>query len=243
MRLRRTVLTSTVLTCALLMGAEGVRAQAPAESTLSIVGSGVSHPTPDLATLSLRVRSGAASATTARSRVNTRLRSILAGIEGLGVPRSSLQTPEITLTRTTRKPLRRGGQGRVFFTASGTVEVRTTMVDRVGPIVDIATKRGADDISGPNFSFTSPTSGKLEATRAAIDDARKRADDAASRLGMRVTGTRSIVIDSDAIAAPEPSVQAESAPSSAGASAPTPVRPGQQTTEISVSIVFVLAAA
>jgi uncharacterized protein YggE len=245
MRSRALAWSITLFACLILLVADGARAQtaAPADSTLSIVGTGVARPVPDRATLTAHVRSGAATAVAARSRVNTRVRAVLAGIESLGVPRSEVQTSSIGLSRITRRPLRRGGQPRVFFTASGSVVVRTGRISLVGAIVDAATRAGADDISGPSFSFSNPSSGKLEATRAAIDDARARAQDAAARLGMRISGTRSIVIDSSEVFNPQP--VALSAPSSGrpAPSPPTPVRPGSQTTRISVSIVFLLAPA
>lgn len=252
MRPRAVGLVVVLFSCWMLSSAGSANAQSSAQqqrepdSTLSIIGTGTAEAVPDRATLNVRVRSGASTATTARSRVNARVRAILAGIQGLGVPRGQIQTSSISLSRTTRKPLRRGGPRRVFFTASGSIVITTGMIGKVGAIVDSATKNGADEINGPSFTFSSASAGKLEATRVAIDDARRRAQDAAARLGQRITGTRSIVIDPGGGSSDDSFEQeSDSAPAS-GAPAPrppTPVRPGRETTRASVAIVFLLAPA
>ena len=62
----------------------------------------------------------------------------------------------------------------------------------LGRLIDAVADAGADDVFGPEFSFTDPSQGGVLATRAALADARRRADDAAAQLSPRITGIQSI---------------------------------------------------
>ena len=70
-------------------------------------------------------------------------------------------------------------------------------VAKIGPLIDAASDAGADDIEGPDFGFADPSAGRLLATRAAIADARRRADDAAAQTGLRIVSVRSVVLAPD----------------------------------------------
>jgi uncharacterized protein YggE len=80
----------------------------------------------------------------------------------------------------------------------------------------------------------------LAATRAAIADARRRADDAAAALGYQVTGVQSVQLDPQS----QVVVPVAGAPSaSAGPSTPTTVHPGVQEVDAQVEIVYTIAPA
>ena len=66
--------------------------------------------------------------------------------------------------------------------------------DQVGALIDAASEAGAEDIEGPEFGFCDPSRGACSRPRAAIADARKRADDAAAQTGLRIIGVRSVVL-------------------------------------------------
>ena len=64
-------------------------------------------------------------------------------------------------------------------------------VPGLGRLIDAVADTGVD-VFGPEFGFSDPTLGTILATRAALADARRRADDAAAQLGRRVTGVHSV---------------------------------------------------
>ncbi|HWH10558.1 MAG TPA: SIMPL domain-containing protein [Solirubrobacteraceae bacterium] len=208
-------------------------------ATLSITGAGSVEIAPDVAELSIEVRSTAATATAARSKANVRTAAVLLAITKLGIDRGSIQTSGISLSRSQVAATRRHPAHKLYA-ASNDLTVTTTTVSLVGPIVDAATQAGADSIDGPNFSFGDPSAGKAAATRAALADARSRADDAAAAIGYRVTGVQSVVIDPDSSQTPLP--LAAAAPATAGLKAPTPtpVEPGRQEVDATVDVVFVI---
>ncbi len=212
-----------------------------APATISVTGTGAVMLVPDVADLSISARSGAYSATTARSRANARTQQILAAIVRLGVDRGSIQTSGISLERTSTTP-RRHLPPRVFYTASNSLSLHLTKVALVGPVVDAATAAGADSIDGPSYSFANPSTGRGQATQAALADARTRADAAAAASGYHITGVQSIDIDpQDATVSPLP--LAASAPAAAKqAPTPTPTSPGREEVDSTVRVVYVMAA-
>ena len=70
-------------------------------------------------------------------------------------------------------------------------------VAKLAPLLDAVASAGADAVGEPDFGFADPSAGRLLATRAALADARRRADDAAAVVGMRITGVRTVSLDPD----------------------------------------------
>jgi uncharacterized protein YggE len=88
----------------------------------------------------------------------------------------------------------------MFFPRGGSAHVARALARQLpasGWDVTIlsGSRRGADAISDPDFGFADPSNGRTLATRAALADARRRADDAAAVAGLRITGVRSVNLD------------------------------------------------
>lgn len=132
---------------------------------------------------------------------------------------------------------------RVRYVARNQLTVRTTLLEAVGPIFDVATRAGATDFSGPRFTIVNRTPARADATSAAVADARRRADAAAGALGLRVTGVRSVSLDgavqttSDAGTLPESTSEG-----GGGSESPTPVEAGVEEIGARVTVVFVLGS-
>lgn len=215
-------------------------AEADTTPTLSIRGTGVTLVTPDVADVDLEVRSGSAQRETARSRANRRTRLVVAALAKQGIARSAITTTGVTLSRTQVR------KGKVFYAARNAISVHFADVGKVGPAIDAVTAAGVDAVDGPTFGFSDPSAGRAEATRAAIADARRRADDAAAAAGQRITGVRTIVVDAGD---EDPSVAydkasggtAASAPAAAGV--PTTVSAGRREVTATVSVTYTMASA
>src|SRR4051812_35320196 len=212
-----------------------------AEQTLSVLGRGSVQRKPDTAQVTASVRRTAPTAQAARDSVNTRTRRVVAAATGLGIPRTDIQTSSITLSRSTLRPLRKGGPRRVRYNASTTVEVRVADLDRLAPLFNAVTAAGANGIDGPEFSFGDPSAGRADAERAALADARARADSAAAQLGLTVIGVQSVNLDPARVSTPEPA-QAQAVAPATGAPrpVPTPVLPGTEEITAEVAVVYLL---
>ena len=127
----------------------------------------------------------------ARAFVNRRIARVRRAILARGIAAEDIQTTGVSVTRE-RIRARRGRPARTRYRASSRLVVTTRDVPRVGALIDSVADAGADEVFGPEFSFQDPTMGDVLATRAAIADARRRADDAAAQIGQRVTGVQSV---------------------------------------------------
>jgi hypothetical protein len=175
----------------------------------------------------------------ALSAANRSTDAVVHAIRALGVPGSDIQTQDVSVSS---RIVRVGSSRRRerLWTGSESLAIHVTNIKSVGSVIDAATRAGATTVDGPTFSFSDPSAGKLAATRAAIADARRRADDAAAAMGYRVTGVQSVQLDPQSQLAPV----AGGAPSaSAGPSTPTTVHPGTQEVDARVEIVYTIAPA
>ncbi len=113
-------------------------------------------------------------------------------------------------------------------------------ISLLSPLFDVASRAGADSYSGPNFDFSYPSAGLVQASDAALADARRRADAAAAQLGMWVVGVQSVDLD------PSSSSPQSSAGAPGSGSAPaarkltTPTLPGRQEVDADVDVVYLL---
>ena len=234
--MRRIAVIAVVVAIVAVPGVAGAAGATP--QTLSVIGQGRTFVRPDTADIDAIVRHVAGTAPVARANVSRRARAVIAAVRARGVPASAIQTPSITLTRTLG-PRHHGGAPRVRYSASEDIAVHLVNIRFVAAVLDAATRAGADDLSGPSFGFSSPTLGQPAAERAALRDARHRADAAAADMGLRIVGVQSIDLDPNGRAIAS---QGSGAASSTG-SPSTPVRPGRQEVDAQVAVVFLIAAA
>ena len=205
--------------------------------TLSVTGSGAAFVAPDVADLSVSVSRTAASSRQALSAANNGIDTVVRSIHAIGIPMGDVQTEGISVSQVT---VRVGMHKLQEWNASEMLTIHVTNIRNVGAVIDTITRAGASTVDGPTFSFSSPSVGKVAATRAAIADARTRAADAASVLGYRITGLRSVQLDPMAqIALP---AGAQAAPSSPTGTRTT-VHPGSQEVDAQVVVVYTIAPA
>lgn len=236
--------TLIALTAALaLLPAATAAAQAPPAPdppTLSVTGAGVVQASPDTATIFIDVRRVGVDRERPRTSANRRTRQIIAAVRRLGVARADIQTRGITLDEQRLRPRRKGGRTRIRYVAHNQLAVRTTALEVVGRIFDVATRAGATDFSGPQFEVVNRTPHRADATAAAVDDARRRADAAARALGLRVIGVRSVTLESSSPTGSDEISTLPQADGGSGGGTRTPVTPGLEQIGARVSVVFEL---
>jgi uncharacterized protein len=110
----------------------------------------------------------------------------------------------------------------------------------VGRVIDAANQAGANQINGPDFSFSNPSAGEIAAENAAIADARNQASAAAAQLGYTITGVQSISLNPQSGVTPP---EATAAPGRATKRTQTTVHPGTQEVDATVAVVFTIGPA
>jgi uncharacterized protein YggE len=124
------------------------------------------------------------------------------------------------------------GGAIVGYTATNSVSVLVRDLAKAGSVVDAAGVAGANEVSGPALTRADQDELYRSAVRAAVANARSKAEAIARAGGVRL-GAVSSVVEGSGVAPPEPLARA--AADSAGA---TPIEPGTQEIEASVTVEF-----
>jgi uncharacterized protein len=226
----RTVLA---LAASLLFAAPAA-AQTPGDTTPTVAadGLGTATLTPDIADFTAGVERVAPTSSRARNAANRRMAAVLKAVRAAGVAEADIRTVGLSISRERVKK-------RVRYRAEQTIVVRVRTVRGLASLLDAVASAGADSVGDPDFGFADPSAGRLLATRAALADARRRADDAAAVAGLRITGVRSVDLD------PESSTGLDDSASGGGeeraTEAPTEVSAGTQQFVERVRVVYTAA--
>jgi uncharacterized protein len=222
----RTVLAALAAT--LLLAAPAAAQTADTTPTIAVDGNGTATLVPDIADFQAGVQRRAPTSAAARRAVNARIAAILKTLKAHGVADADTQTSGLGIER-------RRVHHRVRYTATQTLTVRSRDVPHLGALLDAVANAGADSLEAPEFGFADPSRGQQLAERAALADARARADAAAAQTGLRITGVRSVDLD------PQSGVfepQSSSGSSSAKAPRPTRIEPGTEDFSATVRVVY-----
>ncbi len=202
--------------------------------TISASGSASLAGTPDVADVRLGVGLTRLTVAEARAGAAATMTAVLEAVRDAGVEPADIRTSSLSLAPQYRyEPDRDPILSAYLVTNLVAVTVRD--LGRLGRVVDGALEAGATSLDGLTFRIAEPGPLEAAARRAAVADARARAEVLAAAAGVAITGVVSISeLDSGSIA-PYPVVARFRA---AAASAPTPIEAGSSEVSVSVSIVY-----
>jgi len=229
-RLRTILLLSTLLLAASAIAGvaqpgRGSAADTPAKKTITVTGSGSVTAVPDRAAFDFTVESRAASAKAALAKNADEAAAMIAALKNAGVAAADLQTGQVSLS----PQLNRDGTDIVGYVASNTVSATTTIA-RAGATVDAAVGAGANGVGGPMLSRSDAGALYRDALKDAVADAGEKAAALASASGLALGAARTVVEGSQA----PPVVFAQKAADAAA----TPIEPGTQSVEATVTVTY-----
>jgi hypothetical protein len=220
-----------VVLAVLVAGAAGAGGAPSAAGQHSIVvnGQGSITARPDRAQLSFGVSSDAKTASAALRADAAEMTRVIAALKGQGIAATDLRTDLVSLSPRYSQT----GESVVGYTATNSVSATVRDLAKTGPIIDAAVDAGANQVSGPDLVRSSATSLYRLALRAAIADARGKAQAIARASSLHV---RRITDVAESSSAPSPT------PLTAKASdASTPVEPGTTLVEATVTVTFAVS--
>ncbi len=163
----------------------------PDPGTLAVNGTGRASGVPDQAVVHLGVQVTRPTAAGARGEAASTMESVLASLLEAGVERADVQTETVALTAAYEYPPN-GPPRRTGYEVTNRLAVIVRRTDLVATVVDAAIGAGATTLDGLEFRLSDPAPVEADALRAAIADARARADAIAGTLGARVGEVRSV---------------------------------------------------
>ncbi len=208
------------------------RSAAPSRGdSITVTGVGEATVAPDQATFDFVVETTGGTAREALAANATQTHDVLFALEKHGVRPADIQTQNVsTYSR---------GPDQSGFAASHDLVVLVRDLPKAGPIVDAAVASGADQVSGPTFSRSDKDALYRDALRAALAQARAKAQSLAEASHVALGSVTKVEEQTDTGYPQFASDQQMY--SSAGAVAKTPIAKGRQTTEATVNVTFAIA--
>lgn len=225
----RTLLAGiAVAAVALVGGASAATTPSSSTTTVTVSGTGTLTAVPDRASFSFAVQTKATTATAALSRNAADTRAVIAAVQGAGVPAADVQTSQVSLDPVTSSD----GTTIVGYTASDTITVTKLSIAKAGQVVDAAVGAGATSVYGPSLTVSSQDALYNQALKAAVAQAKSKAQALADAAGETLGAIVSMTEGGGS--APVPFGK------SAGEAASTPIEPGTQEVDATVSVTFAL---
>jgi uncharacterized protein YggE len=214
-----------------------VFAEEPAPS-ITVVGSGSVSGAPDTAEVTAGVVTQAATASQAMSQNSATMEKVLKALAALGIADRDIHTTNVSIVPQRASP----PTGRpapspvpsavVGYEVTNQVRVRVRNLASLGRLLDTLVSQGANALGGIGFSIADPAPLLEQARSKAIVDARQKAQVYATAAGMKVG--RVIFIRDTSAVPPRPMAGRMMA------MAATPIAPGEQELEVSVSVTYAL---
>jgi uncharacterized protein YggE len=236
MKLARIGAVVALLAAAVALGAvvrpgsaHGSAAQ-PTTDGITVTGTGTASAAPDQATFSFGVQTEGASAKAALDANSAKMALVITALKRAGVAEKDLQTQDVSVMPRQNET----GQINGYF-ADNSVQALVRKLAGAGVVVDAAVAAGANQSSGPSFDQSRHDAIYRGALRAAVADARTKAEALAAESNASLGRVTRIVEGSV-----EPPLPMYERAMSDSAKAATPVEPGTQEVQATVTVTFEL---
>jgi uncharacterized protein YggE len=192
---------------------------------------GEAQLTPDRAAVYIGVQTRASKANAAARDNAQRQGAIIDAIVALGIPREQISTENYRVSPDTRFDQATQRSSVIGYVVSNVVRVEVRRIDQIGSLLDTALAKGANQINSLDFFASNADSARHEALAQGVARARSDAEAMARAAG----GTLGPLIElGTADTGPRP-VYRVMATMDAVRAAPTPIEPGQQKIQVSVT--------
>jgi uncharacterized protein len=220
-----------------------VSAQAPTSSafepvrSVTVTGIGQFAVVPDEAAVVIGVQSQAESAGEAINENAERMEEVINALRAAGIQTADIQTRTLNLfpryAETQQVP--RPDLGEIVgYTATNQIEVRVRQIANVGSVIDNAIMAGANTIDGIRFEVGDPTQALDQARRAAMEDARRKAE---QLVELADASLGNVLTISEFSRTPGPVFREAVAQDAAFV---TPIEPGTEMIEVEVQVTWYL---
>lgn len=246
MRTKTYLVVSLMILAALLAGYAGVafaQTDAPAAQgeeakvtrTLTVTGSGKVYLTPDIAYITIGVHTEGENAAETVASNNAQAEKVIDALKAQGIADKDIQTTNFSIYPQQEYDTEGKPTGKIKYIVDNSVFVTVRDITNVGDVLDATVSAGANSISGIQFDVADKTAALSEARKAAVNDARVKADELAKAAGVSVGAVQTISEYTSGGAQPMYDMRV-AAPMAEAAS--VPVQAGQMLLTVEVNIVY-----
>jgi len=154
--------------------------------TITLTGSGSASAKADLATLTLGVQTESQYASEASKENAELMNGVIKAIKNQGLVDEDIETVSYSIS-----PVYDSNYLKIIgYRVINIVNVKISDLEKIGEVLDGASKAGANRIDGISFGLSAPLaeSLKFEAYKKALDDASSKAKIISDKLSLKITG-------------------------------------------------------
>nr|ACY24503.1 uncharacterized conserved protein [uncultured crenarchaeote 57a5] len=226
------------------IGENHVQAQSAAfdNKTLYVTGSASTQTKPDKITMSLGVETTNTKAKSALVANSELMDKIVNALKIAGIKVNETSTSSFTITPNRDYSLDKSQGKLIGFTVRNSIMINSENVNNVPDWIDIAVSSGANNVDSIYFSISDQKLDEIkkQLIKQAISNARAKADVAASELGLKVVGVRTINIDQATPIFNGPTSYALESFKNEPSAASPPILTGEQQISMNVNVVFLM---
>jgi len=163
----------------------------PPQRTITVSGTGLVTMIPDIATINIGVQTQDASASVAMADNTTKARAVSDAIKAAGVADKDIQTTNFSIYPQQQYD-DKGHVTDIIYVVSNTVYVTVRDLAGLGGLLDASVRAGANSIDSISFDVDDKTEPLSQARLAAVENARKQADELTAAAGVSVGDVQTI---------------------------------------------------
>jgi uncharacterized protein len=203
--------------------------------TVSISGHGEVRVVPDLAVITVGVTTQGQSAREALDANTKSMKTLLDTLKKAGIEDRDMATSNFSVGPRLDYGNNNGQPPKVVgYDVNNMVTITVRKIEDLGELLDVAVSTGSNTINGISFSVSKPDDHITEARKAAVADARKKADTYANAGGFKIGNILSI----NEGTAYQPPMPTWAKAGRAEASDAVPIAQGEQALSVDVSITY-----
>ncbi len=215
----------------------------PMNNTLFVSGSASNQTKPDKVTVSLGVETTNSTAQVALASNSDLMNKVLNALKAAGVQENETSTSTFSITPNYNYSADTNEGRLIGFTVSNSIQIQSGNIENVSKWIDTAVTSGANNVNSIYFSLSEGKMNEIKNSllKDAIDNAKAKADIAASAAGLKVIGVKSISVEDSINPPPIPGPYLKSfATAEAAPAPPTPILTGEQEVSANVSIIYLI---
>jgi uncharacterized protein YggE len=202
--------------------------------TVSVAGSGQVFLTPDIAYITIGVRTEGEDAAKSVASNNSQAKKVEEEIESLGVDEKDIQTTNFNI-----HPMHEydemGNIRGTIYVVENTIRVTMRDLDMIGELLSAAVESGANFIHGIQFDVADKSEALSEAREAAVESAQAQAEELAQAAGVNLGRVESITTYGGY---PTPLYEGIGGGAPRSVAAEVPISPGQLSISVEVNMVY-----
>ena len=203
--------------------------------SISVSGMGEVKAKPDIAHITVGVTTANESAKTALSENTKAMQAIFDAMAEMNIGQDDIQTSNFSVNPQYGRYDRGEQPPKITgYQVNNSVNVTIRDLDALGQALDKLISVGANQVNSIQFGFSDPSNLENDARKAAVKDARAKAELYAETAGVKLGQV--ISIQEGYVAGPVPMARMETMAMDSA----VPIAPGQQTVSMQVSVVYAL---